>query len=286
VGRWGDRLADLLPRRSRWRMRTRALTAPWEGFVVDALDAEDRYRAAVRRLDPGPLRDRLHSVADEVTVAVEETWRVASAGQDLSDARLQIDVGAILTGLEGPPGPATDARRRQLEVAKRIDQRLAATQRRLTELDAHLDEVVTRTLELGATQQVEAVAQIGSTVDDVVEALQALSTGLAELPDPPTDLPDPSRPRIGSGGESAATRTPPPEPGPPPAPPYEGPMPDDPQTDWRAPGPDERTMTNGDDAEPPSSGSGTDDATTTAPVDASPASPGTEDGVGHQADAS
>jgi hypothetical protein len=282
MGRWGDRLADLLPRRSRWRMRTRALTAPWEGFVLDALGAEDRYRAAVRRLDPGPLRDRLHDVADEVTVAVEETWRVASAGQDLSDARLQIDVGAILAGLEGPPGPATDARRRQLEVAKRMDQRLAATRRRLTELDARLDEVVTRTLELGATQQVEAVAKIGSTVDDVVEELQALATGLAELPDRPTVLAEPPRPSSGS----AVTSTAPPEPVEPPAPPYEGPMPDDPLTDWRAPGPEEPTVTDGDDSGPANDGSGTDVATTTASDDASPPTPGTEGSVDHQADAS
>jgi hypothetical protein len=239
VGRWGDRLATLLPRRSRWRARTRALADPWRAFVTDAVGAEDRYDAAVRRLDRGPLRDRLEAVASDVTVAVEETWRVASAGQDLTDARLQIDVGSILAELDGPPGPGTDARRRQLEVAKRIDQRLAATQRRLTELDATLDEVVTRTLELGATQQVDAVALIGSTVDGVVEQLQALSTGLAELPSMPSDphglpplppiAPAPSSVPSPAGG--------PPEPA---APPYEGPMPDDPPADWRAPGPDER----------------------------------------------
>jgi hypothetical protein len=227
-------------------MRTRALAEPWHGFVVDALDAEDRYGAAVRRLDRGPLRDRLDSVASEVTLAVEETWRVAAAGQDLTDARLQIDVGAILAELAGPPGPGTDARRRQLEVAKRIDQRLAATQRRLTELDARLDEVVTRTLELGATQQVEAVALIGSTVDGVVEELQALSTGLAELPAVPTDvhgLPPvpqvPAPPPAEPGAAATSTAAPvPPSP-----PPYEGPMPDDPPADWRAPGPDERATT-------------------------------------------
>jgi len=180
--RWRNRLAALLPRRSRWKLRSRALGPTWRRFVDDAVAAEDRYHAAVRRLEKGPLRDRLAVVGRDVAAAVDQTWQVAAAGQDLTDAREAIDVGDILAELERSAGPAAEARRRQLEIAKRIDQRLVSTESRLGELDARLDEVVTRTLELGATQQTDALALIGSTVTDVLTELTNLSAGLAELP--------------------------------------------------------------------------------------------------------
>jgi hypothetical protein len=237
ASRWRNRVASLLPRRSGWRMRTRALSPEWQGFVVDAVANEDRYHAAVRRLDKGPLRDRLEAIGDEVATAVEETYRVAAAGQDLADARAGIDVGAIIAELGGPPRPGADARRRQLEIAKRIDQRLSATERRLAALDARLDEVVTRTLELGATQQTDAIAMIGSAVDGVIEELHSLSAGLAELPPVPADLTDlPPLPPAATTSLPAPL-TEPVEPAPPTLPPYDGPMPDDPDDDL-APGPD------------------------------------------------
>ena len=151
-----------------------------------------------------------------------------TAGQDLTDARDAIDVGEILAELQraGATGAGVEARRRQLEIAKRIDQQLAATERRLTDLDARLDEIVTQTLELGATQQIEILSLIGSAVEGVVEELHTLSAGLAELPATPTDAPLPT----------LASSTPTPEPppvveGPPARPPYDGPMPDDPVPD-------------------------------------------------------
>jgi hypothetical protein len=211
-------------------MRTRALGPRWQRFVVDAVAAEDRYLAAVRRIDRGPLRDRLEAIGDDVAVAVEETWRVAAAGQDLNDARDGIDVAGIIAELaaaERAGGSAAEARRRQLDIAKRIDQRLTATERRLAELDARLDETVTRTLELGATQQTDALALIGTTVDDVVAELQALASGLDALPPTPSDAPlPPPLPPF----EPPGSRDERPEPGPA-VPPYEGPMPDDPDPD-------------------------------------------------------
>ena len=81
--RWRARVAGLLPRRSGWRMRTRALGPRWQPFVTDAVAAEDRYLAAVRRVEKGPLKDRLEAIGVDVATAVEETWRVAAAGQDL-----------------------------------------------------------------------------------------------------------------------------------------------------------------------------------------------------------
>jgi hypothetical protein len=234
--RFRNRVAALLPRRSRWRTRTRALGPRWRGFVADAVAAEDRFHAAVRRVDKGPLRDRLTDIGADVATAVDETWRVAAAGQDLSDARDAIDVGEILAELQraGTTGAGADARRRQLDIAKRIDQRLAATERQLTDLDARLDEIVTQTLELGATQQLEILSLIGSAVGDVVEELHALSAGLAELPPTPTDAAVPPL-RPGPPPIAPTPAPTPPEssvPAPPPSrPPYEGPMPDDPLPD-------------------------------------------------------
>lgn len=226
--RFRNRVAALLPRRSRWRTRTRALGPRWRGFVADAVAAEDRFHAAVRRVDKGPLRDRLTDIGADVATAVDETWRVAAAGQDLSDARDAIDVGEILAELQraGGTGTGAEARRRQLDIAKRIDQQLSATERRLTDLDARLDEIVTQTLELGATQQIEILSLIGSAVEGVVEELHSLSTGLAELPATPTAPPLPPLLPSPPPAEPAPAAEPPP-----PRPPYEGPMPDDPLPD-------------------------------------------------------
>ena len=229
--RWRARVAGLLPRRSGWRMRTRALGPRWQPFVTDAVAAEDRYLAAVRRVERGPLKDRLEAIGADVATAVEETWRVAAAGQDLTDARDAIDVATIIAELglaERTGGAGADARRRQLDIAKRIDQRLAATEQRLTDLDARLDEVVTRALDLGATQQTDALALIGTTVDDVVGELQALASSLDEVPATPTDVTSP-RPPV----EPPEQAEPDEEPldTAPVAPPYEGPMPDDPDPD-------------------------------------------------------
>lgn len=228
--RFRNRVAALLPRRSRWRSRTRALGPRWRSFVADAVAAEDRFHAAVRRVDKGPLRDRLTDIGADVATAVDETWRVAAAGQDLSDARDAIDVGEILAELQraGATGAGAEARRRQLDIAKRIDQRLAATERRLTDLDARLDEIVTQTLELGATQQLEILSLIGSAVEGVVEELHSLSAGLAELPATPTDLPLLPLPPLPNPPPPAPDAAPEP---PPPRPPYVGPMPDDPRPD-------------------------------------------------------
>src|SRR5690606_24664956 len=114
--RWRIRLAGLLPRRSRWKVRSRALGPRWRPFVEDAATAEDRYHAAVRRLEKGPLRDRLEVVGRDVATAVDQTWQVASAGQDLTDARAAIDVADILAELERSDGAAAETRRRQLEI--------------------------------------------------------------------------------------------------------------------------------------------------------------------------
>ena len=212
-------------------MRTRALGPRWQRFVTDAVAAEDRYLAAVRRVEKGPLKDRLETIGTDVATAVEETWRVAAAGQDLGDARDAIDVAAIIAELgraERAGGAGADARRRQLDIAKRIDQRLAATEQRLTDLDARLDEVVTRALELGATQQTEALSLIGPTVDDVVGELQALASSLDELPATPTDIAPPRppiEPPAPGASEVEPVETEPVQP------PYDGPMPDDPDPD-------------------------------------------------------
>lgn len=187
---WRNRFAALLPRRSRWRMRSRALGPRWRPFVDDAVAAEGRYHAAVRRLDKGPLRERLETVGRDVATAVDQTWQVASAGQDLTDAKDAIDVGEILGALERSEGAAAEVRRRQLEIAKQIDQRLVATETRLRELDARLDEAVTRALALGATQQTDALAGIRAAVTDVVAELANLSAGLAELPALPPGTPE------------------------------------------------------------------------------------------------
>ena len=69
----------------------------------------------------------------------------------------------------------------QIAAAERLDRTIADTYDRLRLLDARLDETVTRTVELAATQsEVDDVGGLGSEVDDIVAEMESLRQAVEE----------------------------------------------------------------------------------------------------------
>jgi hypothetical protein len=186
----------LLPRARRpERIDPFTLQEPWRRFVQDALQARTRFAEAVDRAPAGPLRDRLHEIAERVQTGVDECWLIAKRGQTLVKARRGIDLpavdrqldqvhrqaetGATDTSLAG----VTESLEVQRATAQRLDKVIDRAQSELRLLDARLDEAVARTLELSAHASTEAgggVTGLGTDVDNLVSEMESLRLALDE----------------------------------------------------------------------------------------------------------
>ncbi len=225
---WTARVVVAVPRnRHEPRIEPGRLRAPWQGFVRDALQAQRQFSSARGRARSGPLRERLDTIDERLRAGVAECWRVAQAGNDLTEARNQIDVPDIArqrqaidphaASVAGSPAAGTvEALDAQLAAAARIDRVITDTADRLRLLNARLDEAVTRAIELSVRGDgVEELQGLGDTVNTVVDDLESLRQGLDELEAPSSPPPAPP-----STASPTAPPTPPgTPPGTPPPPP-------------------------------------------------------------------
>ena len=194
-------LATSIPVVRRWNARRGpgavdpfSLREPWRTAVRQALQAQDRFRLATGSVAPGPLRDRLTTIGQQLERGVEEAGRVARRGQRLEDVRRQIDSGSVqnelqrveaVAGVSPTDDPSltrtAEALRAQLATADRLDRVLGDTRNRLTLLDARLDEAVARTLELSVdADDPEDLGGVNTTVESVLEEMEALRLALDE----------------------------------------------------------------------------------------------------------
>jgi hypothetical protein len=195
VAAWAVRVAVAVPRNPRSeRIDPFALQDPWRQFVREALQARARFSDAVRQARGGPLRDRLAEISERLSTGVEESWRIARAGQALSDARRRIDVSQAIAQLteltrNRPTPPRNDptlertieALEAQIETARRMDAVIEDTRARLRLIDARLDESVSRAIELSVrAERADELGGLGEDVDSLVTELEALRQGLAE----------------------------------------------------------------------------------------------------------
>lgn len=162
----------------------RRLRDPWRAHVREALEAEQRFGAAVEATAHGPLHDRLDGMAGRVADAVSECWRIANRGQQLEVALGQLapiaQLEAKLARVEGNDGVAA-ALRSQIDSYRRIEQTAIDTRERLQLLEARLDETVARAIEVGlrAGDPVE-IGVLDDDVESLVFEMEALRRGLDE----------------------------------------------------------------------------------------------------------
>ena len=161
-----------------------ALREPWRFFVRDAIRAQTRFTEALTDTEPGPLRDRLLEIGESLDDGVEQAWKAAQRGQQLTDARRRIDGPQLQRQLEGLD--AADPRRSGLEAQLATHVRLAGREERtrteLESLDVRLDEAVARVTELGTRAGgVAELDKVAASIGDVVRELEALRLGLDDI---------------------------------------------------------------------------------------------------------
>ncbi len=193
---WGGRVALAVPRRSAPRIEARRLDEPWRSFVRGAVDARSRFDEAVTSVPPGPLRDRLTLLGNQIAAGVEQCWQVATRAQQVSRALGQLDTTDARARLaqlsaSAPPTDGSDpdhptdhmveALRAQLATADRMARVAADAHAKLQLLDARLDEAVARAVELSIGASNDAtLGGVGGDVDAVVGDLEALRQALEE----------------------------------------------------------------------------------------------------------
>lgn len=216
---WAGRVGYSVPRKAGDdRIDPFTLNEPWRRFVQSSVQAQTRFDQAVHNAERGPLRDRLGEIAGRVDDAVRESWRIARQGQVLADAGSQIDMAGVqrqLAEVQGNAGASwaagsslertAAALEAQLASGTRLAKVTAEAQDRLRLLNARLDEMVARAIELSVdANKVDDLGGLGSDVDTLVDELEALrlamdetdGLGTAPAPElpPPAPLPRPPSP--------------------------------------------------------------------------------------------
>jgi hypothetical protein len=165
-----------------------ALSVPWRDFVQSAVNAKQRFDRAVNRTDRGPLREHLTSVADRLADGTNECWRIARHGDELDAALAQIDVESVRR--ERADVEKLGATEHQSRTMEALDAQLASADRlarvasdardRLRLLNARLDELVARAIELSVSEDDEAIGTLSTDVEGLVTEMESLRQALEE----------------------------------------------------------------------------------------------------------
>lgn len=200
---WGARIGFEMVRNRDERVDAFSLGDPWKRFVIDAQNAQTRYRRAVKRSRSGPLKERLEELGERIDQAVMECWRVACQGNNLGGAlrhletdRVETELAQARRDLANSSGGSTaslkatiSALEAQMRSAERLSEVWRSSRDRLRVLNAQLDEAVARAVELsvGAGGSVAAFGGLSDQVAGVVSDMESLRQALEE-----TGGPDPS----------------------------------------------------------------------------------------------
>ena len=190
AGAWAARVLAAVPRNATTpTVSPRQLQEPWRQTLAGVHAARRRFDEAMRGLRPGPLRERLGDLGGRLDVAVAEAGRVAAAGNALQHGRRRIDTNGLQLELAQaramPPSPGNDqviaALEAQVASATRLDATIQTTWNRLRVLDARIDESVTRTVELAATQQEsDELGGLDTEINSIVDEMEALRQAIEE----------------------------------------------------------------------------------------------------------
>jgi len=191
---WAGRIAMAVPRKARRAEANPALVEePWRSLVRQAQRAETRFDQVLATTSPGPLKDRLAEVDARVAVGVDECWRIAQRGNELSDAVADLDVADLRAQLGRADAEAArhpertdligtaDAVRQQLASAERLAGVARDAEDRLRRLAAQLNEAVARAVELSLqSPDLGTLKPLGTDVDSLVGELESLRVALEE----------------------------------------------------------------------------------------------------------
>ena len=176
--RSADHLADIDPF---------SVGEPWRAFVSSAVQSQTRFRSTVAATAPGPRRDRLDQIGGHLRQAVDETWRVAKLGNQLSKHRKFVDLPVTRDRLEAITGTDPDSEETrnavqgQIDSAERVEAKILDAQSRLRLLEARMAESVARAAELSVdTASSDGLGMLDLDVSHLVGDLEALRLALEE----------------------------------------------------------------------------------------------------------
>jgi hypothetical protein len=164
---------------------------PWRQYVQAAQRSKRRLTETVRSVAPGPMRDRLQSIADRLDEGLQEGWQIAKRGDEIDAAVAALDPPRLRSRLatlraqheEAPTEnlvAAMSSVETQLATANRLRQLSAETADHLRLTQSRLDELVARAAEVGVgTANPDTFA---TAVDDLVLELEGLHQAVQELP--------------------------------------------------------------------------------------------------------
>jgi hypothetical protein len=194
---WAGRVLAGMPKSERGpAIDAYSLSDPWKTYVGEAQSSKLRYDRTVKAMQPGPLRDRLTEVGARIDTGIEESWRVATRGDDIDGALRELNPNLIASQLaqakQLPPGPSRDATVTSMEAQWASVSRLVKVREdasnHLRTLDARLDELVARVVELSVTGASD-VGGLGSDVETMVADMEALRQALDETKQVASGLP-------------------------------------------------------------------------------------------------
>jgi hypothetical protein len=208
---WAVRVAVAVPRGpSKPRIDAGSLREPWRGFVRAAQQSQHRFDRAVTSMAEGPVRDRLAQIGERIDDGVQESWRIACRADDIEQATASLDTAAAQRELQqlqasGETGPAADrtaeALRAQLASAGRLQTVVREARDRLRMVDARLDELVARAVEVSVSAGDTTDPLLAGDVDGLVQEIESLRLALEETrPGGPLDNPGRGLDGGGAGG--------------------------------------------------------------------------------------
>ena len=161
------------------------LSEPWRGYVQSAQTAKLRFDRTVAGTRSGPLRDRLTELSARLQDGIEESWRIASRGDDIDGALAQLDTAKAVAELaqlqsqlqaqqphDGDVDSTVQSLQAQISSAQRMQQVSTSTRNRLRLLNARFDELVAKAVEVSVGSGDSGV--LGDDVNGLVSELESL----------------------------------------------------------------------------------------------------------------
>ena len=200
VAAWGAQVLAAVPRGEQTeRVEPFALSEPWRGYVVDGQVSKKRFDNVVSGMSKGPTRDRLSAMDHRLDQGIDESWRIAKRGHDITQAlkglsteSAEKDLAEIRASLPAGQQPTSsqssliDALQSQIDAARRLNDTSTSAMEKLRVLDARFAELVARAIEVSVG--VGDSDMLGNDVDGLVSELEALRSAIEETSEAETGV--------------------------------------------------------------------------------------------------
>ena len=165
------------------RMDPFTLSEPWRQFVMEVRRADQRMAKTVMSVDPGPLQDRLASIAARLETGVVETWTIARRGDEIDEAITRLDPTRLRSRRTAAlaRGDEVEALDRQIATVERLRTRSAATADTLRSMVARFGDLAAQATEVAVGAGDTEV--YSSQVDDLLIEIEGLRLAIEETRD-------------------------------------------------------------------------------------------------------